>query len=174
VILAIGAEKIIPPISGIELPIVCDAFQILGGEVKPRENVVVVGGGMIGMECADFIIAKGSTVTVVELLPRSPVKKAAAHGYMLHRRLRDGGGRLLLGTKVERIREDSVVVVSEEGGEQVLPADQVVIAVGTRSRDGLKKAVEEQGIVCHVVGDASQPRRIIEATEEGARAAWSI
>jgi 2,4-dienoyl-CoA reductase-like NADH-dependent reductase (Old Yellow Enzyme family)/thioredoxin reductase len=173
VILATGAEKIIPPIAGIELPLVCDAFQILGAEVKPGKNVVVVGGGLIGMECADFLLDKGSSVTVVELLPRSPVKRGAAHGYMLHKRLRDGG-RLLLGARVESIQEQSVTVVSEETGEEILSADQVVIAVGTRSRNDLEKILNEKGIPHHVVGDASQPRRIIEATEEGARVAWNI
>jgi len=174
VILAAGAERIIPPVPGIDLPLVCDAFQILGNEVAPRENVVIVGGGMIGMETADFLIDKGSKVTLVELLQRSPVKKFASHGYMLHKRLRDGGGRLLLGTKVEGIREDSVTVVSDERGEEILPADQVVIAVGTRPCNDLKKTLEKKKIHHFIVGDALEPRRIIEATEEGARAAWDI
>jgi len=174
VILAAGAERIIPPVPGIDLPLVCDAFQILGNEVAPRENVVIVGGGMIGMETADFLIDKGSKVTLVELLQRSPVKKFASHGYMLHKRLRDGGGRLLLGAKVEGIREDSVTVVSDERGEEILPADQVVIAVGTRSCNDLKKTLEKKNIHHFIVGDALEPRRIIEATEEGARAAWDI
>lgn len=174
VILAAGAEKIIPSIPGIDLPLVCDAFQILGKEIEPRENAVIVGGGMIGMETADFMLDKGSKVTVVELMQRSPVKRFASHGYMLHKRLRDGGGRLLLGTKVESIREDSVTVVGEETGEEILPADQVVIAVGTKSRNELKTTLEERNIPHFVVGDASSPRRIIEATEEGAGAAWEI
>jgi pyruvate/2-oxoglutarate dehydrogenase complex dihydrolipoamide dehydrogenase (E3) component len=199
VILATGAEKVIPPIPGIELPLVCSAFQILSGEVEPGKNIVIIGGGMIGMETADFILAEGEggcpknygpelvegrrfgtvpgarpNVTVVELLPRSPVKKFAAHGYMLHKRLRDAGGRLLLGTKVERILKDSVVVSSEQQGEETLPADQVAIAVGTRSRNELKPILEKMNIRHFVVGDAVQPRRIIEATEEGARAAWNL
>jgi len=173
VILATGAEEIIPPIPGIDLPLVCDAFQILGGQVHAQKNVVVVGGGYNGMEAADFLLEQGSTVTLVELLKRSPVTKFTSHGYMLHRRLRDGECQLLFDTKLERIQEDSVVVVSEEE-EKVLPADQVVIAVGTKSRDELKRVLEEKKVRHFVVGDASQPRRIIEATEEGAKAAWEI
>jgi pyruvate/2-oxoglutarate dehydrogenase complex dihydrolipoamide dehydrogenase (E3) component len=126
------------------------------------------------METADFLIAKGCKVAVIEMLPRSPVKKFAAHGYMLHKRLRDGGGRLLLGAKVERIEQDYVIISSQERGEEIIPADQVVIAVGTRSCCELKGILEKRNIRHFVVGDASQPRRIIEATEEGARAAWSI
>jgi len=173
VILATGAERILPPVTGIDLPLVCDAFQILGGQVHAQKNVIVVGGGYNGMEAADFLLEQGSRVTLVELLKRSPVTKFTSHGYMLHRRLRDGECKLLFDTKLERIQEDSVVVVSE-GEQKVLPADQVVIAVGTKPRDELKKALEEKKIRHFVVGDASQPRRIIEATEEGARAAWDM
>jgi pyruvate/2-oxoglutarate dehydrogenase complex dihydrolipoamide dehydrogenase (E3) component len=174
VLLAAGATAILPNIPGNHLPLVCDAFQILGGEVAPGDNVVVVGGGMIGMETADFLLDKGSKVTVVELKPKSPVSKLASHGYMLHKRLREGGGRLLLATRVEGIGEDAVTVVREESGQEKLPADQVVIAVGTKPREELKKALEEKNITYSVVGDANQPRRIIEAVDEGAKAAWEI
>ena len=129
---------------------------------------------MIGMETADFLMDKGSEVTVVELQPKSPVSRLASHGYMLHKRLRDGGGRLLLGAMVESIGEDSVTVTREESGQERLPADQVVIAVGTKPRDELKKVLEEKNITYSVVGDANQPRRIIEAVDEGAKAAWKI
>jgi hypothetical protein len=48
------------------------------------------------------------------------------------------------------------------------------MAVGMKPRDALKKALEDQGIPHVIVGDARQVRRIIEATEEGARAAWAL
>ena len=54
VILAVGGEKIIPDIPGIDLPHVCDAWQILSGEVAPKKHALVIGGGLIGMETADF------------------------------------------------------------------------------------------------------------------------
>ena len=174
VILATGGEKIIPSIPGIDLPMVCNAWQILGKEVPAKENVVVVGGGVIGMETADFLIEGESKVTLVEVLKRSPVATFTSHGYMVHKRLRDGGCRFLFNTAVESIREDSVTVISEGNKEAVSPVDQVVIAVGMRPRDGLKRALEERGIRHYIVGDASEVRRIIEATEEGARAAWDI
>lgn len=174
VILATGGEKIIPSIPGIDLPMVCNAWQILGKGVPAKENVVVVGSGVIGMETADFLIEGGSKVTLVEVLKRSPVTTFTSHGYMLHKRLRDGGCRFLFNTAVESIKEDSVTVISEGNKEAVSPVDQVVIAVGMRPHDGLKKTLEERGIRHHIVGDASEVRRIIEATEEGARAAWDI
>ena len=174
VILATGGEKIEPDITGIDLPIVCDAWQILGGGVAPRKHAVVIGGGLIGMETADFLLQKGTQVTLVEALKHSPVLKITSHGYMLHKRLRDGNCTLLFNTTIKRIEEGSVITVSN-GQESVLsPVDQVIVAVGLKPNDDLKKYLQAKGIPHFVIGDALQPRRIIEATEEGARAAWSI
>jgi len=174
VILATGGEKIIPDIDGCDRDIVCDAWQILRGEVKPEKRILVIGGGLIGMEVADYLSEKGSEITLVEMLPRSPVLKITSHGYMLHSRLREKKSTLLFGTKVVSIGEDSVEV--ETAGEKTTLKDigQVVMAVGLRAKDELKDALSSLNIPHAVIGDAKAARRIIEATEEGARAAWEI
>ncbi len=174
VILAMGGEKIIPAIEGIDLLLVGDAWQILSGEVAPKSHAVVVGGGLIGMETADFLSHQGTQVTLVEALKRSPVLKITSHGYMLHTRLRDKNCKLLFNTVVKRIAEGSVTILSG-GEEQTLsPVDQVIIAVGLKPRDDWQQILPARGIRHWVIGDACQPRRIIEATEEGAKAAWSL
>ena len=96
VILAAGGEKIIPRIEGMDKGQVCDAWQILSGAVTPKNNILVVGGGLIGMETADFLSEKGKEVTLVEMLERSPVRKITSHGYMLHQRLQEKKCRLHL------------------------------------------------------------------------------
>jgi 2,4-dienoyl-CoA reductase-like NADH-dependent reductase (Old Yellow Enzyme family)/thioredoxin reductase len=174
VILAAGGEKIIPDIPGIDLPHVTDAWQILSGEVAPKKHVLVIGGGLIGMETADFLGQKGTQVTLVEVLKRSPVLKITSHGYMLHTRLREEGCKLLFDTAVKRIETSSVTILSQGAEEVLSPIEQVVIAVGLKPMEDLKKFLEGKGIRHFVVGDAVLPRRIIEATEEGARAAWSL
>ncbi len=174
VILAGGGEKIPLNVPGIGLPQVTDAWQILSGQRGPGKQAVVIGGGLIGMETADFLAQKGTKVAIVEVLKRSPVLKITSHGYMLHNRLRNAQAKFLFNTTVARI-EETAVVVSSEGVEEVLsPVDQVVVAVGLRAREELKAFLKNSGIPHFVVGDAANPRRIIEATEEGARAAWGI
>jgi pyruvate/2-oxoglutarate dehydrogenase complex dihydrolipoamide dehydrogenase (E3) component len=174
VILATGGEKIVPKIPGMDLPYVCDAWQILDGTVAPGKNVAVIGGGLIGMETADFLRDKGASITLVEMLPRSPVSRMAAHGYLLHQRLREGHCRFCFDTRLEAIEEGAILVRTQEKPETLSPVDQVVMAVGMKPRDALKKNLENQGIPHVIVGDARQVRRIIEATEEGARAAWEL
>lgn len=174
VILAIGGDKIIPDIPGCDLPIVCDAWQILGSTVKPQKNVVVVGGGLIGMEAADFLCDKGSNVTLIELLERSPVTRFTSHGYMLHKRLRENGCNILLNTALEKVQEQSVIINTNGQQETFSPVDQVVLAVGMKPRNNLKTFLQKRKIQHYVVGDAQEVRRIIDATDEGAKAAWDI
>jgi len=174
VILAIGGEKIEPPISGLDEAIVCDAWQVLGSQVKPGKNVVVVGGGLIGMETADYLADKGSQITLVEMLESSPVTKATTHGYFLHRRLRDASCQFLFSAKLKSIQSDSITIVSGDEETTISDIDQVVMAVGMKPRTELKKRLQESGIRHYIVGDAVQVRRIVEATDEGAKAAWAI
>jgi len=174
VILATGGEQIKPDIPGIDLSLVCHAWQILGGAVPPGKHPVVIGGGLIGMETADYLCQKGTEVTLVEVLKHSPVLKITSHGYMLHTRLKEAGCRLLFNTTVKKIEESSITVLIE-GREQILsPVDQVIIAVGLKPHDELKEILQAKKIRHFIIGDALQPRRIIEATEEGARAAWNL
>ncbi len=174
VILATGGEQIKPDIPGIDLSIECNAWQVLEGAVPPGKHAVVIGGGLIGMETADYLCQKGTQVTLVEVLKRSPVLKITSHGYMLHTRLKEAGCRLLFNTVVEKIEESSVTVLIEGREENVSPVDQVIIAAGLKPDDELKEILQATKIRHFIIGDALQPRRIIEATEEGARAAWNL
>jgi len=175
VILAIGAGKSTCPAEGINSAVVCDAWQILAGEVAPKNNAVIIGGGLVGMETADYLCAKGiKDITLVEMLTTSPVPAWAAHGFMLHKRLRAAGVKLLFGATVKRIAEGSVVVTQNDEERTLAPVGQVIVAIGVTPRNTLKDMLVKKGIRHFIVGDAAAPRRIIEATTEGAKAAWEI
>jgi thioredoxin reductase len=126
------------------------------------------------METADFLSSKGVQVILIEKLSLSPLTTLSSHGFMLHNRLREGHCELLFSTIIERIEENTVYVRRKEEKKLLTGIDQIVIAVGLKPRDDLKKTLQERGIRHFIVGDAVQPRRIIEATEEGAKAAWQI
>ncbi|MBI5896161.1 MAG: FAD-dependent oxidoreductase, partial [Desulfobacterales bacterium] len=175
VILAIGADKAACPAPGITMSVVCDAWQLLNGEVAPKENAVVIGGGLVGMETADYLSQKGiRNVTLVEMLAKPPVRPISAHGTMLHRRLATAGVRLMFNTKVQQIEEGAVIVSTDGAEKRLAPVGQVIVAVGVTPRQDLKEMLVRKHIRHFVVGDAQEPRRIIEATTEGAQAAWQI
>jgi thioredoxin reductase len=113
-------------------------------------------------------------VTIIEVLKHSPVLKTTSHGYMLHHRLKKAGARLLFYTSVVRIEETSIVIATGNQVREMLPVDQVIIAVGLDANRKLLESLQNVKVRKFVVGDAVKPRRIMEATEEGAKAAWSL
>ncbi|MFO7838502.1 MAG: FAD-dependent oxidoreductase [Desulfosalsimonadaceae bacterium] len=174
VILATGGEKIIPALPGIKMPHVCDAWQVLDETREAGKNPLVVGGGLIGMETACFLAAKNSAVTLIEQLPSSPVPKITSHGYSLHKYLQKAGCRLRFGIVLKSVNPDSVTLEVDGVEEEAAGFDQVVLAVGMKPRSQLQQALVELGIAYTTAGDAGQVRRIMEATEEGAKAAWEL
>ena len=174
VILATGGEKLVPPVPGIDKDFVCDAWQILDGRIAPKDNIVIIGGALIGMEVADFLTQKGKTVTIVEMLKRSPVLMITSHGYMLHKRLRENRCKMMFGAKVKAIGQNTVEVDMDGQTSALESVEQVVVAAGMKPVNHLESVLEKLGIPFKTVGDARIVRRIIEATEEGARAAWEL
>ncbi len=175
VIIATGARNTRPSIPGINLPHVINAWQILQGKAELTDHVLIIGGGLVGMETADYLREKGiSDVVVVDTLLRSPVKQSNGRGYRLHKRLNEAGYQLWLGTRVIKIEADKVIV-DKAGKEKLLkPIRQVVYATGSSSCNELGYELEKENVLFHIIGDAKQPRSILEAVEEGAQAAWSI
>jgi pyruvate/2-oxoglutarate dehydrogenase complex dihydrolipoamide dehydrogenase (E3) component len=173
VILAAGAYPVTPAIPGLDAPHVCDARDVLMEKTKPAGPAVVIGAGYVGMETADFLIARGIEVTLVEMLSSFPVGKHTAHGYWLHKRLRNAGGQLLLGAAVTRVEPDTVFYRQGEEEKQI-PAASVITAMGAKPANGLEGVLEELGIPWRVAGDAKAPRRLLEAIHEGDRAGREI
>jgi pyruvate/2-oxoglutarate dehydrogenase complex dihydrolipoamide dehydrogenase (E3) component len=134
---------------------------------------VVLGAGYVGMETADFLIARGIGVTIVEMLPSSPVGKHTAHGYWLHKRIKEAGGRIILGATVTRTEPDAVFYRQQEEEKQ-LPAAMVVTAMGSKPANGLEEILKKIGIPWRIAGDAKSPRRLLEAIHEGDRAGREI
>ncbi len=173
VILACGALPSAPSIPGLDLKIVADARDVLMGKIAPAAPAVVLGAGYVGMETADFLLALRIPVTVLEMLPTPPVTKLTAHGYWLHKRIKDGGGRLILGAEVLAI-EATGVRYRQAQGDQFEPAALVVTAMGATSENSLEAVLKDLVIPYRRVGDAVSPRRVLEAIHEGHRAGLEV
>jgi pyruvate/2-oxoglutarate dehydrogenase complex dihydrolipoamide dehydrogenase (E3) component len=173
VILACGAYPVTVPIPGLDSKIVADARDVLTGKIELKGLAVVLGAGYVGMETADYLLANGIAVTVLEMQAFPPVGKLTAHGYWLHKRIKDGGGRLLFGAKVLGI-EDNAVRYRHMDEEKIESAALIVTAMGARSENTLEDVLKELAIPYRIVGDAKNPRRILEAIHEGYKAGEEI
>ena len=167
VIVATGAEPIVPAIPGLAEFGYSTGHQVLRGEAEVGSRVLVIGGGMVGMEVAEFLAAQGRAVTVVEMLPEVARDMEPIGRALLLKRLRALPVTLLTGTTVTGISAEEIL--AERGDEEfhLAPVDTVVVAAGTRPVDELSRGLHDLEIEVHVIGDAQRPRRIFDAIHEG-------
>ncbi len=172
VVAATGASPVIPDIPGSNLRINAEARGVLTGEHEVGRKVLIAGAGHVGMEAAEYLIARGHEVTVVEEAGYPPVSPLTSHGYHLHRVLRKQG-ELILNTRVVRVLEDGAIV-STRGEERKQEADTVIWAVGSQPEKGVSEAAAKAGIKVVEAGDALEPRFLLDAVHEGAKAAEAL
>ncbi len=176
VIVATGGEPIIPDLPGIQEENVISGHDVLSGKViLPPGNMVVIGGGMVGLEVADFLADPGdhpllgpNHITVVEMLDSVGMDLAADMRTLLMKRLRENGVRIFTSTKVKKIVKDGVVVSNQDGSRTSLDKmDHIILALGAKSMDVLSEKIRDKVAEVHVIGDARQPRKALEAIAEG-------
>ncbi|WP_220701757.1 oxidoreductase [Brenneria goodwinii] len=166
VILASGAQPVIPNVPGIHNNNVVLAEDVLLGQSDTGMNVLVVGGGMVGSETAAYLGAQcKSKVTLVEL--RDAIAMDLEAG------IRDDLKDCLRRCYVEIMTNTSIAGVTDEGallkrGDDItlFPCDTVVLAIGTKAWCPLAEALKG---ICEVtlVGDAVKARQAIQASAEG-------
>ncbi len=172
---AIGAEPLIPNISGADLPFVVNSHDVLDGKETPTGNVVVIGGGMVGMEVAEHLAEKGCKVTDLEMLKEFCMDMGSARKTCVTESVYAAGITPVTEITVTSI-EEGKVIGQKDGQEVVYPCDYAVMAIGSRSRDGkaLEEAALTNGCGYMVIGDAGMARRAINATKEAMDAALTF
>jgi dihydrolipoamide dehydrogenase len=147
IILAVGSRPVHPPIPGIDQEGVLNSAQLLSQD-HPIHSLTIIGGGVIGIECAFIYQQLGIPVTVLEagsdILP-SVDQQIAQH---LREILEQAGVRFCLSTAVTRIEEiEQKKVCQLDNGEQI-EGSHVLVAVGRQpNTEGL--GLDEAGIVHH-------------------------
>ena len=146
-LLATGSRSFIPPMKGADkkgvfaLRSIQDARNIVAW-AKNIQKVVLIGGGLLGLEAGNALRKLGKKLTVVEFFPRLlPRQLDVAGGGRLQKIMEGMGFSFRLGAKTQEIKgEDRVSGVLLEGGE-VLPAEMVIVSAGVRPALELAKAL---------------------------------
>jgi len=177
VIVATGGESLVVDLPGIDGPNVITGHDVLSGRavVPCGTDVVVIGGGMVGLEIAEYLGNPGDNpivgcinVTVLEMLPQVGMDMASEGRTLLMQRLRESGVRILTSMTVKEILEDGVVVTRDGQEEAIRGMDRVILAMGARSVNVLSDKIKDKVAEVYVIGDAKQPRKAVEAIAEGA------
>jgi 2,4-dienoyl-CoA reductase (NADPH2) len=195
VVLATGGMPVVPSIPGAELPQVVQAWDVLAGKVPVGRRVVVVGGGAVGIETVLFLAEQGTLsgealkfllvheaeppealydlavrgtrdVIVIEMLDQLGKNFGKTTRWGMLQDVERFGVKTRVAARTVEIADGSVKI-EVAGRIEEIPADTVVIAVGTQSYNPLYTAVVEKGIPCTVIGDAMKPAMAFDAVHQG-------
>jgi len=173
-VLATGAENLVPAIPGIAGANVVSAEDVLAGRKPVGENVAIVGGGMVGCETAEFLIERGVTqVTVLEMLERMAENVSPTYRPFFLARLKKEGVRMKTGATVTGIT-DKGVHVNQNGEDGFIAADTIVLAVGFKADPGKAEPFQGKAPEVYFAGDCIKARMIKEAIEEGFQIGRSV
>jgi pyruvate/2-oxoglutarate dehydrogenase complex dihydrolipoamide dehydrogenase (E3) component len=145
---------------------VIDAVEVLDGKQAVSGAVLVVGGGMVGAETADFLGEQGCRVTIVEM--DDAIAKAVQPGPRLYllKRLTEYDTTVIVGATVTAFHPDGVTYRADGTAHRLDGFDAVVLALGATAHNPLEAALRGHVREIHVLGDAvkarppsTQPRR---------------
>ena len=134
VIVAVGANPLLPPIPGLDGENCVWAGDVETGDADTGKRVVVAGGGLTGLEAAISMAKEGKEVTIVEMQPyddivmTGPVVNMVALSIMM----RENGVNYLSETTVTEIKPEGVLVRDAGGKERIIECDTVVHALGMK------------------------------------------
>jgi 2,4-dienoyl-CoA reductase (NADPH2) len=172
VIVATGSRPIIPNIPGLDNPITPE--DVLTDSRKAGSRVLIVGGGMVGMEVAEFLAQKGSKCVVIEILEEVAQDMVPLSRNLMVKRLSVLPVEIHTLTKLSRL-ENHHAIVEHDGSENDLGAfDSVVVAVGNQTFDPFSRSLRHKGIAVGVAGDAAQPSNIHSAVISGHAVALTV
>lgn len=178
VIVASGSTYVHPNIPGIEMDKVKTVSDVENHRVPVGENVVVCGGGIVGLECAVMLGMEGKKVTVIDQIPLEkfadgmPVFNHIELNYQLEKY----GVTLVGGQRITSFGENGVETVDASGEKQTFAGDTYVLALGVKPDNRLAQqllSAYAEGV--YVVGDCvSTGRLLADANQEAFHAAIRI
>ena len=178
-ILATGGQSLRPPIPGIDLPVVVESGRVLAGEELPQGNVLVLGGGMVGCETAEYLADYGAKVTVMEMKDAVAQDAPGLSRAMLLNSLADRKVTILTGARACEILPDGIRYETKRRDHGVTAGirgrldglDRIVLALGTRSYNPLEEVCRGRVEELYVIGDAKKAGKAIDHIYEAAKLA---
>lgn len=174
VIIATGGIPLNIPFPGLDQVrwlLASDLLEGVGRVETP--TVLVIGGGLVGLEVADLLASQGRQVAVVEMLPEVGADMDLLAKSMLLGRLRKHNVTFYTNTRVTKFSSNAVFA-QQDYHEIQFPIETVIIAVGVRPNRELADSLESSGLEMYIVGDAVQPRKVLEAIKEGFEAGLKV
>lgn len=174
VVIATGGKSLIPEISGVkalqEKRKLMTAWEVLESDLMINDSkVVIIGGGMIGCETAEFLAEKGNEVTIIEILTKAAKDMEPHNRRGLLDALKEYQVKIFTEMEIEEVRGNGVFAIDKRTGEnRFIESEAIILALGTESVRELAEALEERRIEHVTIGDCRQARSVMDSVYEGA------
>ena len=175
VIVATGCTPAGLPVPGADGPNVTLAVDALKPDgIRPTGNIVVIGGGLIGVETAvQFSLQPENRVTVIEMLPQIMNGCSDCEHIVYGDMIREKQIQVFTSSRVTGITGEGVTF-ERQGRKQLAPADHVFLATGMKPDRGLYEQLLAQGARVYNVGDSQAPGKIYDAIHSGYKAGLKV
>ena len=138
-----------------------------------KERVAIIGGSFAGCELGVTLSGRGKKISIIEESKRIGADIGMVHRWVWMKQLREAGAKLVTEAKVVEITEKGVVI-SKAGSTELVEADTIVFASGLKPNNKLAAQFSGKAPVTYLVGDCTEPGKLLEATASGFLAGQKI
>lgn len=155
VILATGGVPIAPRFENEGIPVV-QSWDVLLGKVVAGNHPLIIGGGLVGLETAEYLISQLRPTDIVEMKDECTWGPVDSIRLYMQKLLKDNHVTCYTSHRVKKFTKDGAVC--EHDGEEVRLSgyDQVILALGYRPYNPLEEELKDTGVEIHVLGDAGK------------------
>lgn len=157
------------------------ADDILAGKAFPGRKVVVIGGGSVGCETADYLaplvndlFPRNREITVLEMAGGVMLNESGPGRSLLVQRMMKKGVQIICNAKVEKVDEGNICYAKDGQKFCISDADTLVFAVGYRNDPAVEEMLKQCGMKYHIIGDAKKTGNMKDAITEGYQVAKDL
>lgn len=149
------------------------ADDVLAGRAFPGRKIVIIGGGSVGCETADYLaplindlFPRNRDVTILEMANGVMMNESGPGRSLLVRRMMQKGIKIITSAKVESVTETEINYTQDDVTHTIKDADTLIFAAGYKKNPAVEEMLEESGLNYHMIGDAHEIGNIKTAITE--------
>lgn len=149
------------------------ADDVLAGRAFPGRKIVIIGGGSVGCETADYLaplindlFPRNRDVTILEMANGVMMNESGPGRSLLVRRMMEKGVKIITSAKVDSVTETEINYTQDDVTHTIKDADTLIFAAGYKKNLAVEEMLEESGLNYHMIGDAHEIGNIKTAITE--------
>lgn len=148
--------------------------DILSGRAFPGRKLVIIGGGSVGCELADYLaplvndrFPRNRDITIIEMGQEVMLKESGPGRSLLVQRLMKKGVKMIVNAKVESVTDNQITYIQNQQSYTIDDADTLVLACGYQPDVTVEEMLKSANVSYHLIGDGHQVGNIKDAVSEG-------